>query len=462
MLAKNKEVVIISVGFQYKHNVNKTMNRITIWKAISHGLLVGLVCGQALYASAQSKSLPIEEIRLLNTVIDYIKESYVDDKTDKELISKAISGMVKSLDPHSSYLEPKAFDSLKTSTRGEFGGLGIEVSLDEEGFIKIISPIDDTPAQRAGLRSGDVIVRLNDQPVQGLTLQDAVEIMRGKPGTEITLTLVRTGEEKPVVETLIREVIQVRSIRTEALENNILYIRLSRFQEPTADQLIKAIKSAQASEGGVSGVILDLRNNPGGLLPTAIQVSGVFVGNKEVVSTKGRWHNQNQVFKSNTDAVFAERPVVVLINEGSASASEIVAGALQDHGRAVIMGRQSFGKGSVQTLRPLSNKGHGLKLTTARFYTPKGNAIQAKGITPDIHIPVLDVKQREGIKRIKENNLKGSLNAETTTETESLSETDESNAKTAESLVNTDYELSQAINMIKGLTWKDKATLKTK
>lgn len=343
-----------------------------------------------------SPSLPLEELRAFAEVYDAVKKGYVEPVEDQKLITEAIRGMVSGLDPHSAYLDPEEYQELQVGTQGEFGGLGIEVGM-EDGFVKVVSPIEDTPAFRAGIKAGDLIVKIDETPVKGMSLRDAVKRMRGKPGTKVKLTIVRKEVDKPIVLTLTREVITVRSVKSKR-DGNIAYVRVTQFQENTGPMLIEQLRKLR-KEGVPQGVILDLRNDPGGLLNAAIGVSGAFLPDDAlVVKTSGRLPDSQREYRvrpsdylrgprerdylADLPPEYRSLPMVVLVNGGSASASEIVAGALQDHGRAKIMGTRSFGKGSVQTILPLNN-GAALKLTTALYYTPSGRSIQAKGIEPD-------------------------------------------------------------------------------
>jgi carboxyl-terminal processing protease len=367
------------------------------------GVVLGVLVSLNFSAVAQREApgpLPIEDLRVFTEVFGRIKSDYVEPVEDRRLFTEAINGMLSGLDPHSAYLDQEAFKELQVGTQGEFGGLGIEVGM-EDGLVRVVSPIDDTPASRAGLRPGDLIIRLDETPVKGMTLNDAVRRMRGRPNTQITLTIVRRGEPKPIVVTLTRAVIKIQSVRSAVIEPGYGYIRLTQFQEHTGESLARAIERVWRENGSpMRGLILDLRNDPGGLLNGAVGVSAAFLPrNALVVYTDGRAPDSRM--KLNASPEFYLRgggqtdylrglpadiktvPMVVLINGGSASASEIVAGALQDHKRATIIGTQSFGKGSVQTILPLANN-TAIKLTTARYFTPSGRSIQAKGITPDI------------------------------------------------------------------------------
>jgi carboxyl-terminal processing protease len=364
------------------------------------GLIGGVLISLNFSASATKETpspLPVEELRSFADVFNAVKTGYVESVEDKKLITHAISGMLSNLDPHSAYLDSEAFKDLQVGTQGEFGGLGIEVGM-EDGFVKVVSPIEDTPAFRAGIKSGDLIIKLDDTSVKGLTLNEAVKRMRGKPRTQITLTIARKGEAKPITITLTREIIRVQSVKSKIMEPGYAIVRVAQFQENTAQSLAKHIDTLY-KPGPLKGLVLDLRNDPGGLLHGAIGVSAVFLSPKAlVVSTDGRtedakrkYHASSEDYLRGTRDDFVKSlppgiksvPMVVLVNGGSASASEIVAGALQDHKRAVLLGTQTFGKGSVQTILPLNNN-TAIKLTTARYYTPNGRSIQAKGITPDI------------------------------------------------------------------------------
>jgi carboxyl-terminal processing protease len=357
--------------------------------------------------------------------------------------------MLTGLDPHSTYLDAKAFEELRVGTTGEFGGLGIVVGM-EDGFVKVISPIDDTPAQRAGVKAGDLIIRLDEKPVKGMSLDDAVKIMRGKPGSEIELTIVRKDEDQPLQFNIKRDRIRVKSVKSRMLEPNYAYVRVSQFQERTGKDLHSAIsKLKKENKGQLKGLVLDLRNNPGGLLDAAVLVSDTFLDRGTVVSVKGRTEDNKLSQSATPGDILKGALIVVLVNEGSASASEIVAGALQDHKRAVIMGQKTFGKGSVQTVIPLGNNS-ALKLTTARYYTPSGRSIQAEGIVPDIQLEHLQVaaKDDNGFKPLKEADLSGHL--------KNSKNTDKKPAGTQKngdllSLASDDYPVYEALNLLKGL-----------
>ena len=327
------------------------------------------------------------QLNLFGDVFERVRADYVEKPDDSKLIESAINGMLAGLDPHSSYMDPKSFKDMQVQTRGEFGGLGIEVTM-EDGLIKVVAPIDETPAVKAGILANDLIVKLDDDQVQGMTLNQAVEKMRGPANTKVKLTIMRKGQDKPIEMSLTREVIRVRSVRSQVEGDDVGYIRMTQFTEQTTDGLKKAITdiTAKVSNDKLKGYILDLRNNPGGLLDQAISVSSAFIQRGEIVSTRGRNAEETQRFTAHGGDLTKGKPLIVLINGGSASASEIVAGALQDQKRATILGTRSFGKGSVQTIIPLGSDNGALRLTTARYFTPSGRSIQAKGIVPEIEV----------------------------------------------------------------------------
>lgn len=384
------------------------------------------------------------QLNLLGDVFERVRSNYVEDVTDEDLVKNAIDGMLTNLDPHSSYLDEKDFADMRVNTRGEFGGLGIEVSM-ENGFVKVVSPIDDTPAFRAGMQAGDYITHIDEEPVLGLTLSEAVDKMRGKVGAPIKITVVREGTDEPFDVDIVRDVIKIRSVRSRVEENDVGYIRVTTFNQNTAPGVVKAMKDIKSEmEGEAIGYVLDLRNNPGGLLDQAIAVSDAFLDKGEIVSTRGR--NENDTKRDNaTPGDLADgKPIVVLINSGSASASEIVAGALQDHRRAILLGTQSFGKGSVQTIIPIP--GHGaMRLTTARYYTPSGRSIQAEGIEPDIIVEPAKIEAADESKRIRESDLKGALDKK-------KKDKKGKDNKNAEEDKPVDYQLSRAIDLLRGMT----------
>lgn len=439
------------------------------------GLVAGLLLSVGISAVAQRASapLPLDELRQFSNVFAAIKSNYVEEVTDDKLISGAISGMLTDLDPHSAYLDAEAFKEMRTSTQGQFGGLGIEIG-SEDGFVKVISPIEDTPAERAGMQAGDLIIKVDDTSTKGMSLTDAVKLMRGPVKTPVTLTVVRQGQDKPVVVELVRDIIKVRSVRSKTVDDDIGYVRVSQFQERTGSDLAKHLD--QLDDNGVpKALILDLRNDPGGLLTGAIGVSAAFLpADKLVVSTDGRAPDSRRKYLANpVDYARGESdylaglpdwvktvPMVVLVNAGSASASEIVAGALQDYERATIMGNQTFGKGSVQVILPISHE-TAIKLTTSRYYTPNGRSIQAQGIEPDIIVTDTPVGNLFSVMReadlnkhlengqAKEDSKKSSADA-----TDNAASADESASKEQPKPFrfgeDGDFQLQQAINFLRG------------
>lgn len=409
----------------------------------------------------QPQRIPLEDVERFSTAISQIKNYYVKPVKNNKLFDNAIQGMLAGLDPHSSYLDETAFKELQSSTKGEFGGLGIEVTMDK-GVIKVIAPIDDTPAAKADIQPGDYIIRLDNKAVQGLTLKEAVNMMRGKKGTSLELVIVRKGQDKPLKKTITRDVIKTKSVKSNLIDNDYGYVRLSHFQTKTAKNMINSIKKLQRDAGGkIKGLVLDLRNNPGGLLDSAIEASDAFINNDNkgsdelIVYTEGRLPNSKFIAKATPGDILNKAPIVVLINGGSASGSEIVAGALKDHKRALLMGTKSFGKGSVQTVLPLDDK-TAVKFTTALYYTPAGISIQAKGITPDIVIKNIKLPQKDSgesdIKfAINESDLSGHLKNgnNTASKTKKISTSTGVNSK---DLMYKDYQLHQAVNVLKGMT----------
>jgi carboxyl-terminal processing protease len=416
---------------------------------------VFITLSTALLAEAPKQPLPMQELRAFAEIFGRIKENYVEPVEDKVLLEHAIRGMLAGLDPHSSYLNEEEFSELQEGTSGEFGGLGIEVG-QEDGFIKVISPIDDTPAQRAGVKAGDLIVRLDEKPVKGMSLEEAVNLMRGKPGSEVVLTIAREGLEKPLRITIVRDVIKVASVKGRFLEEGFAYIRLSHFQSRTTEDMLKKISQLKGeSKAGIKGLILDLRNNPGGILNGAVAISDAFLTDGIVVYTQGRTEDSRLDFNAAPDDVLEGAPIVVLVNGGSASASEIVAGALQDHKRAIIMGSQTFGKGSVQTIIPVT-KTAAVKLTTARYFTPSGRSIQGEGIKPDIELSDAQLTRKEvdEATRIKESDLAGHLeNGNGKQEkTDKTQDNKPSSEVAKKSVIEDDYQLNEALNLLKGLS----------
>ena len=404
----------------------------------------------------EASGLPLDQLRNFSDIFSRIKSDYVEDVDDKTLLEHAIRGMLSGLDPHSSYLNPDEYKELRIGTSGQFGGLGIQVGM-EDGFVKVISPIDDTPAFHAGLEAGDLIIRLDEQSVKGLTLNDAVKIMRGAPGTDIKLTVVREGKDKPLTFVLTRDIINVKSVKSRLLDPGFGYVRITNFQSKTARDLHTAINDLKKeNKADLKGLVIDLRNNPGGVLNAAADVSDMFIDEGKLVYTEGRIDNSHFEFNAKPGDVMDGAPIVVLINGGSASASEIVAGALQDHHRAVVMGSKSFGKGSVQTIQELRSGG-AVKITTARYFTPSGRSIQGEGITPDIVLDKLKVSklddEEESVSRIKESDLSGHLSNPDKSDDEIVksSKAEAEKNKDTKVLAADDYQLHEALLLLKGL-----------
>lgn len=392
---------------------------------------------------AKEQTLPLEELQIFAEVFDKVKQNYVEPIDDKVLLEHAVKGMLSGLDPHSSYLDEEDFNDLQISTSGEFGGLGIEVTM-EDGFVKVISPIDDTPAALAGVKAGDLVVKIDGEPVKGLSLRDAVKKMRGKKGTAILLTIVREGKDKPLELSIVRDVIVVKSVKSEMLDDKIGYVRLSSFQLNTAEKLKSELEALQKESKGLNGLVLDLRNNPGGVLQSAVDVSDAFLGKDLIVYTEGRIKDSAMRFEGEKGDLLNGAALVVLVNGGSASASEIVAGAVQDHKRGLVVGEQTFGKGSVQTVLPL-RQDKALKITTARYFTPKGRSIQAEGIKPDVIIKQFDLsklQEDEPLARLKEADLRGHL--------DNAAENNGAKKEASEKL-ESDFQLKQAYQLLKGL-----------
>ena len=427
------------------------------------------VAGEALAKPTDSNegktkdNLPLTELNTFAEIFGRIKSDYVDAVDDRALLKGAIRGMLSWLDPHSAYLDGDEYRELQVGTSGEFGGLGIEVGL-EDGFIKIISPIDDTPAQKAGLQAGDLIIRIDNRPVKGMGLEDAVNLMRGKAGTAIELTILRAGTDQPFKVELIRDLIHVQSVRSRLLAPGLGYVRISNFQSRTAEDLFNALSSLRADSGQeIRGLILDLRNNPGGILNSAVAVSDAFLADGLIVYTKGRIADSALEFRAGPDDILAGAPLVILVNGGSASASEIVAGALQDQKRAIIMGSQTFGKGSVQTIIPI-DENSALKLTTALYYTPSGRSIQAEGIIPDITLEKgrLELSDKSALGNVKEADLvrhiriiggvKPGDDTDSGQDTEDDTDSALAEANKQKPLAVEDYQLNEALNVLKALT----------
>ncbi len=397
-------------------------------------------------ASSQGQ-LPLQALRNFADVFNQIRLSYVEEVDDKTLLENAIRGMLSGLDPHSDYLDASSFEDLQNHTTGEFGGLGIEVGM-ENGFIKVVTPIDDTPAERAGIQPGDLIIQIDNKPIKGLTLQEAVVLMRGPAGSKIVLTILRNGVNAPFDVKLKRDVITVASVRGEMLQPGYGYIRISQFQSRTGQDLKKELATLKAGREPLKGLILDLRNNPGGLLQASVQVVDEFINDGLIVYTEGRLPNAYSRFMASAKNPADDTPMVVLINGGSASASEIVAGALQDHRRAIIVGTQSFGKGSVQTVLPLSEDS-AIKLTTARYYTPSGSSIQAQGIIPDIVVEKARIEAVNAGIQVTEADLAGHLGRGDGAESDGKSRKKEKNG--SNELAANDNQLYEALNLLKGL-----------
>lgn len=394
----------------------------------------------------EAKTLPLEELRRFSEVFDRIKSAYVEPVDDAKVLEDAIRGMIAGLDPHSTYLEPKAFEELQVHTSGEFGGVGIEITMDD-GFIRVIAPIDDTPATKAGIKAGDIVTRIDGDSVKSMSLDESISKMRGKAGSEVVLTILRDGEDKPLEITVVRDVIQVTSVKQRMLNEDYGYIRITQFQAKTGQDLEKALEKLQASNE-LKGLVLDLRNNPGGVLQAAVSVVDAFIDDGKIVYTEGRLPTSDVEFNATQETLVPDVPVVVLINSGSASASEIVAGALQDHKRAIIMGTGSFGKGSVQTILPLTDK-RALKLTTARYFTPSGRSIQADGIQPDVVVENAELKRVKGRTLIKEKDLTGHL---TNGDEDAKAAEQAAVAEAAQNLAQRDYQLYEALNLLKALS----------
>ncbi|MCC5884585.1 MAG: S41 family peptidase [Halomonas sp.] len=403
-------------------------------------LMLTLAVPPALAQSSPSEDeLPLEDIQTFAEVFERIKRAYVDEVDDSTLLRNAMRGMLSELDPHSAYLDRREFQSLRESTEGEFGGIGIEVGL-EEGRLTIITPIDDTPASRAGLQARDVILEIDGNPTERLSLQESVTLMRGEPGSQIELTILRSGQEAPLDVTLNREIIRTESVRSEMLEPGYGYLRVSQFQSRSGDQVNNAIRRMER-DGALQGLVLDLRNNPGGVLQAAVAVADAFLEGGLVVYTEGRLPDTQMRFSASRETAAPDVPLVVLINGGSASAAEIVAGALQDQRRGVIMGTESFGKGSVQQVMPLGN-GEGLKLTTALYYTPNGRSIQALGIEPDVRVVRGRLEVTESSRQLREADLEGHLRSRS----EPRAGSEEMTERLRE-----DYQLAEALNLLKAL-----------
>jgi len=410
---------------------------------ISLTVILSLFFNGSLTAQTNSTEA-YRQLELFGEVFERVRSDYVNKVTDEKLIESAINGMLSSLDPHSSYMSPKRFENMQVQTKGEFGGLGIEVTM-ENGFVKVVSPIDDTPAFRAGIKAGDYITHLDGKSVQGLTLSQAVTMMRGKVNTKIKLQ-IRREQQKQLTLTITRAKIKIRSVRWR-LENRVGYIRITSFSEQTQKGLVQAISKIKKQIGNeLLGIILDLRNNPGGLLDQAIKVSDTFLEQGEIVSTRARKNTDTQRYNATKGDLLNGKPIIVLLNRGSASASEIVAGALQDHRRAIVLGTPSFGKGSVQTIMPLSGRG-AIRLTTAQYFTPSGRSIQAKGIEPDIKVRQAKLSTIENTTGRRESDLRGAL--KNPKKEQKSQPTKEKKLKKESKPF--DYQLSRALDLVRGI-----------
>jgi len=389
--------------------------------------------------ATQEERLPLRELRLFTQVFEQIRRGYVEEVADTELLENAIAGLLLELDPHSVYLNQTDYEQLQESATGEYGGLGLQVG-SERGMIKVISPIDDSPAAKAGIEAGDFIVEVDGTPVRGMAVQKAIDKLRGEKGTSIELTVFREGEEGPLDITVIRDIIQVSSVRSRIIEPGYGYVRVSQFQVSSGDDFKDALISLKAKKPALKGLIIDLRNNPGGLVPASVEIADAVLDGGTVVYTEGRLPSANISFDAESGDLLQGTPIVVLINGGSASASEIVAGALQDHQRAAIMGTQSFGKGSVQTVIPLGD-GRAVKLTTARYFTPNGRSIQAEGIVPDIIVEPAEIRLYKKRKQVREADLEGHLEQ---------ADSKMKKAKDRDEDITSDNQLYEALNVLKG------------
>jgi len=427
-------------------------------------LLTTQVAGPLLAQQVKTKGSVYEQLDLFGTIFERIRKDYVKPVNDKKLIQAAINGMLTSLDPHSSYLPPKDFNSMQVQTRGEFGGLGIEVT-QKDGFVKVISPMDGTPADKAGIKSGDFITRVNGKSLLGLNLNQAVDIMRGPVGSEAVLMIVRKGVKDPFDVKVVRATIKMTAVRSRLVGKTVV-LRITTFNDQTYPNLVSGLKKSVKEAGGISkvdGFVIDLRNNPGGLLNQAIKVSDAFLDKGEIVSTRGRNPQDNERYNATPGDLAQGKPMVVLINGGSASASEIVSGALKDHHRAIVVGTKSFGKGSVQTIMPIKGDG-AIRLTTARYYTPSGRSIQALGIQPDVEVKQPPVtakptgKAAKGVKFRSEADLRGSLANDTLTEDQKRQRAAEHKASAAAAkLRSEDFQLAYAVDLLRGLATIAKA-----
>lgn len=392
--------------------------------------------------AAVGSELPLKELRLFTLIFDHIRRSYVEPISDQQLLENAIKGMLGEMDPHSAYLDASSFEQLQESTKGEFTGIGVEMG-SEDGFIKVISPIDGSPAEKAGMQAGDIIIKVDQESIQGLSVSEAAKKIRGPVGSTVVFTVIRTNVEKPLEISITRDIIKSISTRHRVIEDSIGYVRIAQFQSETGNDFVKSIQKLRNDTPDLNGFIIDLRNNPGGILQSSVQVVDALIDSGTVVYTQGRLDSSNISFSATDGDETSGLPVVVLINGGSASASEIVAGALQDHRRAVIMGTRSFGKGSVQTILPVGDK-KGIKLTTARYFTPNGRSIQAQGITPDIIVEPATITTITTREQLTEASLGGHLKNKS-------DKTEKGEKATADTSLTKDNQLFEAINLLKGL-----------
>lgn len=435
----------------------KTRSSLLIALGVCIGVIVSIAQGglaerreaPAIEEDISTQGLPLEELRTFVEILNRVKQGYVEDVSDQDLLENSIRGMLDGLDPHSAYLNKEEFREISISTSGKFGGLGIEVQM-QNGFVRVVAPIDDTPASEAGIQPGDLIIRIDDTAVKGMSLMDAVKKMRGEAGSQVTLTVLREEGNEPFKITLERAVIRVESVKSRMLDPGYGYVRITQFSSQTGESVQRAITDLEdKADGELNGIVLDLRNNPGGVLSSAVDVADLFINTGDIVSIRGRAPNTDQQFEATPGDMLDGAPIVALVNEGSASASEIVAGALQDASRAVIMGTKTFGKGSVQTIVPLAN-GAALKLTTARYYTPSGRSIQAEGIAPDVGIQNVNVTaaKESGIMPFSEADLAGALANESTPQADPDAD---DKKRQAGGLAASDYPLYEALNLLKGL-----------
>ncbi len=434
-------------AFTFRFNTNVVATHSVVGALLSLVLSTSCIADDKI-TSPDAGLLPLEELRTFTRVYDHVRNGYVDEIDDARLLEYAIKGMIAELDPHSAYLDKDAFADLQANTSGEFGGVGLEVSLDE-GFVKVVTPMDDSPSARAGILSGDVVIRIDDAPVKGMDLNKAVNLMRGPKNSPIKITVMREGVDQPLDFELVRDIIKVQSVRTRILEQDYFYIRVAQFQLDTGKDVAKKLRERLKKNPDTKGIILDLRNNPGGVLQASVEVADAFLDGGQVVYTQGRLDNSNIGYNAEAGDITNNLPLVVLINDGSASASEIVAGALQDHKRAVIMGTRSFGKGSVQSVIPISND-RAIKLTTALYYTPNGRSIQAQGIEPDVDVERVEIGAIQKGLATTEADLARHLGNSKGGKESNSKERASKRISSAE-LLKEDNQLHEALNLLKGL-----------